>query len=103
MPDSEETTDTSVSDDGRMVMPLGGHSRSRPASIRTTASMATMQTSSARNYFTHTGRVAVDPDAPKVPKLETAKAATAVDVKKQVEKKKSRMSLSFGRKSKVAA
>lgn len=94
---SETGTDASNSDDGRMPT-TGGHTRS--SSIRTTG---TATASRPRTYFTHAGRVTVDPNAPKPKKTEETKQAAPVQEKKPEPKKKSRMSLSFGKKTKAAA
>ncbi|KXT14795.1 hypothetical protein AC579_9644 [Pseudocercospora musae] len=96
---SETGTDPSSSDDGYPPMMMAGHSRS--ASLRTTG---TASTSKPRTYFTHGGKVTVDandttPKPSMDPKPE-APAATAEE--KKGNKKKSRMSLGFGRKTKAA-
>lgn len=68
---SDSGSEAPSSDDGRMLT-LGGHSRS--ASMHTTGSM-----SRPRTYFTHAGKVTIDPDdlAPSKGKQSATAAAAA--------------------------
>ncbi|KAL9532042.1 hypothetical protein SMMN14_04173 [Sphaerulina musiva] len=105
---SDSGSEAPSSDDGRMLT-LGGHSRS--ASMHTTGSM-----SRPRTYFTHAGKVTIDPDdlAPSKGKQSATAAAAAATPPPPVpavptaesldEKKKgNRKSFLSRRKSKTAA
>lgn len=105
---SDSGSEAPSSDDGRMLT-MGGHSRS--ASMHTTGSM-----SKPRTYFTHAGKVTIDPDdlAPSKGKQSATAAAAAATPPPPVpavptaesldEKKKgNRKSFLSRRKSKTAA
>lgn len=105
---SDSGSEAPSSDDGRMLT-MGGHSRS--ASMHTTGSM-----SRPRTYFTHAGKVTIDPDdlAPSKGKQSATAAAAAATPPPPVpavptaesldEKKKgNRKSFLSRRKSKTAA
>lgn len=108
---SDSGSEAPSSDDGRMLT-LGGHSRS--ASMHTTGSM-----SRPRTYFTHAGKVTIDPDdlAPSKGKQSATAAAAAaaatpppppvpaVPTAESLDEKKksSRKSFLSRRKSKTAA
>ncbi|KAF7196285.1 hypothetical protein HII31_02352 [Pseudocercospora fuligena] len=96
---SETGTDPSSSDDGYPPMMMAGHSRS--ASLRTTG---TASTSKPRTYFTHGGKVTVDAkDITPKPSMDVKHESPAAPAEeKKGDKKKSRMSLGFGRKTKAA-
>ncbi|KXT04217.1 hypothetical protein AC578_78 [Pseudocercospora eumusae] len=96
---SETGTDPSSSDEGFPPMMMAKHSRS--ASLRTTG---TASTSKPRTYFTHGGKVTVNAnDITPKPSMDTKpEAPVATAEKKKGDKKRSRMSLGFGRKTKAA-
>ncbi|KAI5362270.1 hypothetical protein Slin15195_G059210 [Septoria linicola] len=89
---SDAGSDPSSSDDGRML--TMGHSRT--GSVNTTATVT-----KPRTYFTHAGKVTVDPEtSPTAAAAKPDPTPASVTAEK---KKKSRMRMSFGKKSKVAA
>lgn len=106
---SDSGSEAPSSDDGRMLT-MGGHSRS--ASMHTTGSM-----SRPRTYFTHAGKVTIDPDdlAPSKGKQSATAAAAAatpppppvpaVPTAESLDEKKkgNRKSFLSRRKSKTAA
>lgn len=64
-------------------------------------STATASSGKPRAYFTHGGRVTVDPNAPKPekPAVATKAAPPAPAEEKTLDKKKSRFSLHLGKKT----
>lgn len=94
---SDDGTETSNSDDGKFP----SISYKRPMSVRSAVTVS----AKPRTYFTHAGRITVDPNAPITPlqtqalktKPATETKAAAVPTPAKEEKKKSRLSL-FGKK-----
>lgn len=95
---SDDGTETSNSDEGKM--PYIAYGRA-PGSIRSSVSVP----AKPRTYFSHAGRVTVDPNDPLPTPTESTKTKPATEpvstpakVAEKEEKKKSKFGLRFGKK-----
>lgn len=103
---SDDGTETSTSDDGKLpsiaYAGYGGYpAYGRPTSVRSAVTVP----GKPKTYFSHAGKVTVDPNAPppapkevQKTKLANETTATPVEVPVKEEKKKSRLGLRFGKK-----
>lgn len=94
---SDDGTDTSNSDDGKVP----AFNYRRPASVRSTMSVP----AKPRTYFTHSGKVTVDLNAPEPVQTQAIKSkpatetpAAPVEAAVKEEKKKGKFGLRFGKK-----
>lgn len=95
---SDDGTETSNSDDGK----LPSIAYARPGSVRSAVTVP----AKPRTYFSHAGRVTVDPNAPAAvpkeapPKMKVVdeQSAEVAGKEEKNNKKKSRLGLRFGKK-----